>query len=385
MTSGSRVFSLLGARIFDGVRILEDRAVVVDGERVVGLVPLSAAVGRRIALDGLLLSPGFVDWQVNGGGGALFNSEPTVEGIAAIASTHARFGATALLPTLITDRPDVARAAAQAMAEAIRRRTPGVVGIHFEGPHLSAARRGAHDGALIRPMTRADRDLLAGPGMGVVVATVASEGAAVDDVRALARAGVRVSLGHTDASYAEAMALFDAGAVAATHLFNAMAPLHHREPGLLAAALERADVWAGLIADGWHVHPAALRVAVRAKAGGRLTLVTDAMPTVGGASDAFLLNGRAVRRKNGRLTLENGALAGSDLDMASAVRFMVTRAGVSLDRALAMATSRPARFLGLRDRGRLAPGALADIVALDDALAVRRVWIGGGELPGRDG
>lgn len=371
--------ALIGARIFDGEAFHEDAALVVEDGRVAAIAPLQDAPARRIEAEGLLLAPGFVDWQVNGGGGVLFNETPTPEGIAAIARAHARFGTTGLTPTLITDAPQVARAAADAVSEAVKSGLDGVVGVHFEGPHLDVRRKGAHEARFLRPMEAADRALLSRADLGRVVVTVAPEAATNMDIAALARVGVLVSLGHSDADYETAMAAFGAGARAATHLFNAMSPLAHRAPGLAGAALDHPGVTVGLIADGWHVHAAALRLAVRAKAPGLATLVTDAMPTVGAAGDAFELNGRTVSRRAGRLTLDDGTLAGSDLDMASAVRFMAREAGVPLKEALRMASRYPARLLGLPDRGRLTPGARADIVALDDALTPRRVWIGGRE------
>ncbi len=359
------------ARIFDGERFHDRATLRVENGRIAAIDPGG---------DGdLTLAPGFVDWQVNGGGGALLNDDPSLATVRAIAAAHARFGTTALLPTLITDVPDATRAARAAVTAALAAGVPGVVGVHFEGPHLSFARKGAHDPALIRPMTGADRAFLAAPAPGVTLTTVAPESATAEDVRGLAAAGVVVSLGHTEARYEEAAARFAAGARAVTHLFNAMAPLGHRAPGLIGAAFDHPEVFCGLIADGWHVHPAAIRAALRAKPG-RVTLVTDAMATVGGQGDAFLLNGREVRRAEGRLTLADGTLAGSDLDMASAVRFMVAEVGADLAEALRMASTLPAALLGLPTRGHLRPGARADIVALDAALNVRKVWIGGEEV-----
>jgi len=372
--------ALVGARIFDGEAFHDDRALVIDGGRVAAISPLAEAPSARIEAEGLLLAPGFVDWQVNGGGGVLFNEDPTPEGLAAIARAHARFGTTALTPTLISDASDVARAAADAVAEAIKSGVECVVGVHFEGPHLDIRRKGAHEARFLRPMEAADRALIGRPDLGQVIATVAPEAASNEDIAALAKAGVLVSLGHSDADYETAMAAFSAGARAATHLFNAMSPLAHRAPGLTGAALDHPGVAVGLIADGWHVHPAALRLATRAKPAGLATLVTDAMPTVGIAGDVFQLNGRAVSRKDGRLTLADGTLAGSDLDMASAVRFMAREAGVPLGEALRMASLYPARLLGLRDRGRLDSRSRADIVAIDEDLRVRRVWIAGSDF-----
>ncbi len=378
----SRAFALTGARIFDGAQVHADRALVIEDGRVAALVPLADAPRTRMDMDGLTLAPGLIDWQVNGGGGVLFNADPTPDGAASIARAHLAHGTTALLPTLITDRPDVTRAALAAIAAALAGGVPGVVGGHFEGPHLSVARKGAHDPALIRPMTAADVAALGGPGLGSVVATLAPESAGAADIAALAAAGVVVSLGHSDCGYDAAMAAFAAGARAVTHLFNAMSPLGHREPGLVGAALDHPDIWVGVIADGFHVHPAALRMALAAKAG-RATLVSDAMPTAGWDGDRFMLNGRAVRREGGRLTLSDGTLAGSDLTLAQAVRHAVRDVGIPLAQALRMASTLPAAMLGLSvDRGALTPGMRADIVAFDADLRVRGVWLGGERVEG---
>jgi N-acetylglucosamine-6-phosphate deacetylase len=368
--------AISAARIFDGDRFHDSATLIVEDGRIAAIAP--EAPSDAVDMGGLTLAPGFIDWQVNGGGGALLNADPSLATIRAIAAAHARFGTTALLPTLITDTPDAARAAREAVAAALAEGVPGILGVHFEGPHLSLARKGAHDATLIRPMTRADRDLLAAA-PGLTLTTVAPESVTTDDIRALDAAGVIVSLGHSEAGYARAMECLDAGARAVTHLFNAMSPLGHREPGLVGAALDHPRAFCGLIADGLHVHPAAIRAAIRAKPG-RITLVTDAMPTVGWDGDAFTLNGREVRRADGRLTLADGTLAGSDLDMASAVRFMVREVGADLAEALRMASRYPAEMLGLSTRGHLRPGARADIVALDADLLPRRVWIGGAEI-----
>jgi N-acetylglucosamine-6-phosphate deacetylase len=375
--------ALAAARVFDGARFHRDAAIAVEDGRVAAILRRAEAPPAR-DLGPVTLAPGFVDWQVNGGGGVLLNGDPTPEGIAAIAGAHAAFGTTALLPTLITDTPPVTDAAVEAVAAALRAGVPGVVGLHLEGPHISVARKGAHDPALIRPMRDADHARLARDDLGVRLATLAPETAGPEHIRRLATAGVLVSLGHSDAEYAAAMAGFAAGARAVTHLFNAMSPLAHRAPGLAGAALDHPDVTTALIADGHHIHPAAMRIALRAKPPGRLTLVTDAMSTVGAAGSRFELNGRSITRAGGRLTLADGTLAGSDLDMASAVRFCVERLDVPLAEALRMASLYPARLLGLASRGHLRPGACADIVALDRDLRPVGTWIGGqgtGETP----
>ena len=372
-------FALTGAEIFDGHVRHAGQVLLLRHRRVAGLLPehdLPPGV-PRYALSGGLLAPGFVDLQVNGGGGVLLNAEPTVRGIAAIARAHARHGTTAILPTLITDAPAVTAAAIGAARQALAEGVPGCLGLHLEGPHLAPTRKGAHDAALIRPMSAADLALLSGTGIPRLLVTGAPEAVSPAQVAALAEAGVTVSLGHSDAGHDAVLAAAGAGARAVTHLFNAMSQLAGREPGLAGTALGDDRLCCGIIADGFHVHPAVLALAWRAK-GERLFLVSDAMPTVGMAGNSFTLGGRTITRRDGRLTLADGTLAGADLTLAGAVRVMVREAGVPLEAALRMAGLLPARLVGAEaEHGHLRPGARADIVHLDDALAVRGCWVGG--------
>jgi len=378
---GRSVF--VGAAVFDGEGLREGAALVVEDGAVAAIVPAAEAPeGERVALAGGVLAPGFIDLQVNGGGGVLLNDRPDVEGIAAICAAHARLGTTGLLPTLVTDTPAVTRATIEAGVAAARAGVPGFLGLHLEGPHLDPRRKGAHDPALIRPMAEDDLALLveAARRLPALLVTVAPESATASQVAALSGAGAIVSLGHSDTGAAGAEAAFAAGARVVTHLFNAMSQLGNREPGLVGAALDAPGVAAGLIADGIHVAPASLRVALAAKRGkDGIFLVTDAMPVAGTGLDGFELNGRRIVRRDGRLTLEDGTLAGADVDFPGAIRVLV-REGVALARALRMATVAPARVLGRDDLGRLAPGLAADFVHLDARLALRGVWRAGEAL-----
>ena len=374
------LLALTGARTFTGERFLDGHAVVVEGATIAAIVPLSQvpADAERIDVGGGVLAPGFIDAQVNGGGGILFNERPDAASLGLMAKAHGEHGSTALMPTFITDRPEGMAAALAAVRQALDAGVPGIAGIHLEGPFLSVTRKGAHDPELIRPMTNADVELILSAGIGTVLMTVAPETVPPALIRRLADNGVVVSLGHTDASYETVMAAADAGARGVTHLFNAMSQLQHRAPGVVGAALDHGGLWCGIIADGHHVHAAALSNALRAKRGpGRLFLVTDAMPTAAHDGDVFELNERRVTRRDGVLTLEDGTLAGSDLTMDDAVRFAVSNLDVSLAEALRMASLYPATFLGLEERGRIAAGFRADLVHMDDRLAVREVWIGG--------
>jgi N-acetylglucosamine-6-phosphate deacetylase len=377
------VTAYLGADIFDGAVRRRGAALLVAGGRIEDIVAESRVsnAARLVRLDGGLIAPGFIDIQVNGGGGVLLNGTPTAGAVAAICAAHARFGTTGLLPTVITDRPAVTAAAIAAVREAMRAGVPGCLGIHVEGPFLSVARKGAHDPALIRGMTDADFAMLAGAGVQKLLLTVAPETVSPDEIRRLVAMGVIVSVGHSDAGYDTVAAAYAAGARGTTHLFNAMSGLGNREPGVVGAALDTPEVWCGIIPDGHHVHPAAIGVAVRAKRGpGRMMAISDAMPTAADGGDEFWLNGRRAARRDGRLTLDDGTLAGSDITMDAAVRYLVAHVGVDLEEALRMASLYPAAFLGLAGRGSLQPGTHADFVHLDDRLTVAGTWIGGGRV-----
>jgi N-acetylglucosamine-6-phosphate deacetylase len=329
--------------------------------------------------DGAWLAPGFIDVQVNGGGDMLFNDDPSPDSIAAITAAHRNFGTTSLLPTLITDSLGKMRAAGAAV-EAATARNPSVLGIHFEGPWLSPEKPGIHDPAHIRPPRREEIELVLGPRGGVTLVTLAPEQVPAGLIGELAKAGLRVSLGHSMATYAETKAAIAEGLTGFTHLFNAMRPIGAREPGPIVAALETPGVWYGLIVDGFHVDPAVLRMALRSVA--RLMLVTDAMPPVGGSRPGFTLQGRDITLKEGRCTGQGGTLAGAALDMASAIRNAISMLDMPLTAALRAASSEPARFLGIADRlGRLEPGCRADMVALDPGtIEVLESWVAGQKI-----
>ena len=370
---------LTNGRVLTGEGLRDDVAVVLDGDRIADVVAADAAPdGARVDLESGTLLPGFIDTQVNGGGGVLFNDEPTVEGIAAIAAAHRRFGTTGFLPTLISDDLDVIDRAMRAVETAIEQGVPGVLGIHIEGPYLSARRRGIHSLDRLRDLDEEGLALLTSLKRGRALGTGAPEAATPAMIGRLAAAGVVVAIGHTNASYDEARRVLDAGATGVTHLFNAMSQLGNREPGVVGAALDDPDCWCGLIVDGRHVHDATLKIALRARPLDRFMLVTDAMPSVGMTEKVFDLHGRRITVQNGVCMDENGTLAGADLDMAAAVRNAVERLDLTLPQAAFMAAAAPAAFMGLDDRrGRIAPGMTADLVLLDGDGRAVRTWIGG--------
>jgi len=375
--------AIYGCQIFDGTSRHTDCALLVDAGRVAGIVAQDSIPDgyANLSLAGGMICAGFVDLQVNGGGGVLLNDSPTPESMQKICEAHLPFGTTSLLPTLISESDSLTKAAVQAAREAINKGIPGVLGLHLEGPHLSQSRKGTHDEKLIRGMRESDLDSLlsAAADLPSLLLTLAPEAVSPDQIHKLHSAGAIISLGHTNASYKQACAAADHGASCVTHLFNAMSQLGNREPGVVGAALQLGGLSAGLIADGYHVDVATVEIALRAKKGpGKIFLVTDSMSTVGSDQQQLWLNNRLIKRENGRLTLEDGTLAGADLDMISAVRFMVEKVGLSVDEALRMASLYPARILGRTDEvGQLVAGGRADLVYLDDDLVINAVWSAG--------
>jgi len=362
------VVRFIGGHVATASGVLEAAQITVDRDRIETIEPLTDAAGA-IDLAGGWVLPGFIDTQVNGGGGVLFNESINVEGIAAIGAAHARYGTTGFLPTLISEDSDRIAAALEAADAAIDAGVPGVLGVHIEGPVLNPARNGIHDAAKFRRFDPALIKILTAPRRGRVLLTIAPELVDPADITALVQAGVILSAGHTEASFEAAVAAFDAGVTGVTHLFNAMPPIYQRAPGIAGATLDDPRPWSGLIVDRVHVAAPVLRMALKLRPFDRLMLVTDAMPSVGSEQKSFMLHGRRIDVADGRSVHADGTLAGSDLDMATAVANCVTELGLTPERAALLASTNPAAFLGLsQERGALAPGLRADWVVLDSDL-----------------
>ncbi|MET3666790.1 N-acetylglucosamine-6-phosphate deacetylase [Caulobacter sp. 1776] len=374
--------ALVNGRVLTEAGVAEGRAVLVEDGVIAGIVDareVPADAARRDLAGGLLV-PGYIDTQVNGGGGVLFNDSPTVEAIAAIGAAHRPYGTTGFLPTLISDDLSVVDQAMRATERAIEKGVPGVLGVHIEGPFLNPKRKGIHDADKFRVIDDEALALLSSLKVGKTLVTLAPERTTPDMIQRLADAGVHVAAGHTNALYKTMRQALDHGLTGFTHLFNAMSPLTSREPGAVGAALESLTAWCGLIVDGRHVDPATLRIALRTRPLDRFMLVTDAMPTVGMIDKSFDLQGRHIRVVDGVCVDDHGTLAGSDLDMAAAVRNAISMLKLSLDDAVMMASAAPAAFLGLEgQRGRIAPGLAADFCLLDAQLNVTATWIDGVE------
>lgn len=372
------------ARVFDGERLLDDHAVILDQDQIAEVLPsaaLPADMPIEADLNGAYLAPGFIDLQVNGGGGVLFNGAPTADAIRAIGAAHRRYGTTGFLPTLISDDYAVMRRAVAAVDEALAAGAPGVLGIHLEGPFLNVLKKGTHDAGKIRALDEEGLAILRSLKRGKTLVTLAPERTTAAMIRRLLEAGVIVWAGHSGADYQETRAALAAGVSGFTHLFNAMTPLQSRAPGMVGAALADADSRFGIIADGHHMHPACLQIAVAAKRRGGAVLVTDAMPTVGAQDKSFVLNNETIHAVDGRLLNAAGSLAGSDLDMASAVLNAARFARIDWLEAVRMASLYPARALGLADRlGYIRPGYRASLAALNERREVVQTWIDGQTL-----
>ena len=373
--------AIVNGRIFDGESVHEHKAVLIEGEHIVAVVDpeqVPADIGAFYDLEGGTLIPGFIDLQVNGGGGVLFTGAPTVDSLRTIGAAHRQYGTTGFLPTLITTRFDVMREAVFAVAEAIAIGIPGVLGLHLEGPFLSPERKGVHDADKFCQLDQTGFDILTSLQVGSTIVTLAPELTSPEMISRLVEAGVIVCGGHSGATYAQTRDALAHGLSGFTHLYNAMTPLQSREPGMVGAALEDDDSWFGIIADGHHMHPAAFSVAVAAKKRGGALLVTDAMPTVGSPDTSFILDGKTIVASEGRVTSAEGTLAGSDLNMLLAVNNATEFARLDWFEAVRMASLYPAKALGLeRELGAIRPGFRASLLALDSTHRIRASWIDG--------
>jgi N-acetylglucosamine-6-phosphate deacetylase len=366
--------------LFDGQQWLEDHAVVVEDNYVARVLPtcdLPSQLERKILTEGIL-APGFIDVQVNGGGGVMLNNTPGRESVDRMTAGHRPTGTTGMMPTLISDTRENQQAGIEAVRAAQAAGNEGVLGIHIEGPFFDLEKRGAHKAGVIRPPEAEDIDWLSSLGDMNVIVTLAPDHTQPGQVRQLADAGIRVCAGHTNASYEQIKSAVAEGLAGFTHLFNAMSPLAGREPGTVGAALDSDSTWVGIIADGHHVHPASIQIAHRMKPPGKLLLVTDAMSTVGGEDSFFEIYGERIQERDGRLINSEGALAGSAIGMIDAVRIATTEVDLPLEESLRMASLYPAAFLGLDHQlGRIASGYRADFVHFDRDYKVHGTWVAG--------
>ncbi|TXR52040.1 N-acetylglucosamine-6-phosphate deacetylase [Reinekea thalattae] len=369
-------------KLFDGEQWLDGRYVTIKDGVIASVEDFTTAAQQEIE-PVECLAPGYIDVHINGGGGVLFNDTPSIESLKTMVQVHAKYGTVAMVPTLISDNYQVMALAHQTVKKALEQNTPGILGVHYEGPYLSPERKGVHNEHQLRkPMLEKFEPLLDIATNAKVMVTLAPEQVPEGFIEWLVNQQVIVCIGHSAAGYEEAMTAVEQGARGFTHLFNAMSPLTSREPGVVGAGLNSADqTWCSLIADGHHIHPASMAIAVKAKGTDRILLVTDAIHCLGSDLDELEFLGKKVFRHKGKVTTADGTLAGSDLDMATAVRNAISLIGVTPSEALQMASLRPAEFLQLDDRlGRIQVGYQASLVALDENYFVQSTWIDGQKI-----
>lgn len=372
--------AITGATVFNGTGFIEKHAVIIDAGEITAIIPENEvnSAWPRQNLSGGILAPGFIDLQVNGGGGELLNNNPSHAALQAIVSGHRQGGTTGLLPTLISDTPEKQRQCVAAVATAIASGMPGILGVHIEGPFFDLTRRGVHNQDYIRVLEPTDLEWLCSLRDFPVMLTLAPEHTQPGQISQLVEAGLLVCAGHTNAEYDAVKRALNEGLCGFTHLFNAMSQLQSRAPGVVGAALEDANSWCGIVVDGHHVHPATVRVAHAAKAQGKLYLVTDAMSTVGSPNKSFQLYGETISEKDGCLVNSEGRLAGSAISMMDAVRISTDKVGLPLDESLRMASLYPAQMLKLDgQKGRLAMGFDADLVHFSSDFRVLNTWVNG--------
>ncbi|WP_440874463.1 N-acetylglucosamine-6-phosphate deacetylase [Thalassotalea sp. PLHSN55] len=368
-------YRLHAHRLFDGQSFLDHHVLTIADGRIIAIDDNTSDVDQVCQQ---LIVPGYIDLQVNGGGGVLFNQSPSLENLTVMMRAHACFGTTAMLPTLITDKVEIMAQAADAVALAIKEQVPGIIGIHFEGPHLSVAKKGAHSAQYIREISAAEWQVLSRKDLGQIIVTLAPETVTTKDISKMVALGIKVCLGHTNADFNSAQQALDAGADGFTHLFNAMSPIQGRAPGVTGCALLNDQASCGLIVDGHHVDYASCQLAIKTKPKGTVFLVTDAMPPVGTTDTEFAFFDRTVYLNDGKLTSTTGELAGSVLDMATAVKNTHLGLKLPLDEALKMASSYPANYINQsHSRGQLTIGSQADFVILNDDLTVKETRIAG--------
>ncbi|WP_158968683.1 N-acetylglucosamine-6-phosphate deacetylase [Paraglaciecola sp. L3A3] len=366
-------------QLFDGNNIKNNQVMTIKNGSIIS-VEDGLAESADIQLTGLV-APGFIDVQVNGGGGVLFNNQPTVGALQIISQAHQQFGTTGMLPTLITDKIATMSLATNAIQQAIAEKTPGILGVHFEGPHLSQPKKGIHPEQHIRHITDQELALFLRHDLGTVCVTLAPENVPCDIIQELVKSNVKVCLGHSNATVEQTQAAISVGAQGFTHLFNAMSPLQSRAAGMVGAALLDNNTYCGLIVDHEHVDIASCQLAIKCKTANKIMLVTDAMSHVGSDQVALEFSDMNISREGNRLTIEGGRLAGSALDMATAVKHTIEDLHCSKEQALIMASSTPANFLGKQQqKGYLTENFDADWVVLNHDFTVRETFIAGNKV-----
>ncbi|ENM5842423.1 N-acetylglucosamine-6-phosphate deacetylase [Vibrio mimicus] len=373
------MYALTNCKIYTGNDVLVKHAVIINGDKIETVCPIESLPSdiKVVDLNGTNLSPGFIDLQLNGCGGVMFNDEITAKTIDIMHKANLKSGCTSFLPTLITSSDENMRQAIAAAREYQSQYPNQSLGLHLEGPYLNVMKKGIHSVDFIRPSDDSMIDTICANSDVIAKVTLAPENNKPEHIEKLVKAGIVVSIGHTNATYAEARQSFESGITFATHLFNAMTPMVGREPGVVGAIYDTPDVYAGIIADGFHVDYANIRIAHKIK-GEKLVLVTDATAPAGAEMDYFIFVGKKVYYRDGKCVDENGTLGGSALTMIEAVQNTVEHVGIALDEALRMATLYPAKAIGVDDKlGRIKKGMIANLTVFDRDFNVKATVVNG--------
>ncbi|HDY8185236.1 TPA: N-acetylglucosamine-6-phosphate deacetylase [Vibrio vulnificus] len=373
------MYALTNCKIYTGSDVLSEHALIIENDLIQSIVPAAdLPSGIEVKdLAGANVSPGFIDLQLNGCGGVMLNDEITAETMQIMHKANLKSGCTSFLPTLITSSDEDMRAAISAAREYHAQYQNQSLGLHLEGPYLNVMKKGIHSVDYIRPSDTSMVDFICENADVVAKVTLAPELNDPEHIEKLRNAGIVVSIGHTNATYAEARKGFEAGITFATHLFNAMTPMVGREPGVVGAIYDTPDVYAGIIADGFHVDYANIRIAHKIK-GEKLVLVTDATAPAGANMDYFIFVGKKVYYRDGKCVDENGTLGGSALTMIEAVQNTVEHVGIALDEALRMATLYPAKVIGVDAQlGRIKKGYIANLTIFDRDFNVKATVVNG--------
>ncbi|CAH8200224.1 N-acetylglucosamine-6-phosphate deacetylase [Vibrio aestuarianus] len=373
------MYALTNCKIYTGSNVLVDHAVIIKNELIEAVCPL-ADLPQDITtqdLKGANVSPGFIDLQLNGCGGVMLNDEVTADTMQTMHKANLKSGCTSFLPTLITSSDEDMRQAIAAAREYQTKYKNQSLGLHLEGPYLNVMKKGIHSVDFIRPSDDNMINTMCENSDVIAKVTLAPEHNNPQHIERLAKAGIVVSIGHTNATYTEARNSFESGITFATHLFNAMTPMVGREPGVVGAIYDTPDVYAGIIADGFHVDYANIRIAHKIK-GEKLVLVTDATAPAGANMDYFIFVGKKVYYRDGKCVDENGTLGGSALTMIEAVQNTVEHVGIALDEALRMATLYPAKAIGVDNKlGRIKKGMVANLAIFDRDFNVQATVVNG--------
>ncbi|AMG04045.1 N-acetylglucosamine-6-phosphate deacetylase [Vibrio mimicus] len=373
------MYALTNCKIYTGNDVLVKHAVIINGDKIETVCPIESLPSdiKVVDLNGANLSPGFIDLQLNGCGGVMFNDEITAKTIDIMHKANLKSGCTSFLPTLITSSDENMRQAIAAAREYQSQYPNQSLGLHLEGPYLNVMKKGIHSVDFIRPSDDSMIDTICANSDVIAKVTLAPENNKPEHIEKLVQAGIVVSIGHTNATYAEARQSFESGITFATHLFNAMTPMVGREPGVVGAIYDTPDVYAGIIADGFHVDYTNIRIAHKIK-GEKLVLVTDATAPAGAEMDYFIFVGKKVYYRDGKCVDENGTLGGSALTMIEAVQNTVEHVGIALDEALRMATLYPAKAIGVDDKlGRIKKGMIANLTVFDRDFNVKATVVNG--------